>query len=155
MTIRHLMAHTSGIGYGFTNPIVNRLQRGIQKSEWELPLLHDPGDKWTYSASTRVLGLIVEKITGVELEAWYQERIFRPLGMVDTSWAVAADKQSRVPTTHSRASGTLQEQPADADCFHADASVPRRRRPVFDRPATTACSSACCSTEGAWGRRDC
>ena len=111
MTIRHLMAHTSGIGYGFTNPIVNRLQRGVQKSEWELPLLHDPGDRWTYSASTRVLGLIVEKITGVELESWYQERIFRPLGMVDTSWAVAADKQSRVPTTHSRASGTLQEQP--------------------------------------------
>ena len=111
MTIRHLMAHTSGIGYGFTNPIVNRLQRGTQKSEWELPLLSDPGDKWNYSASTRVLGLIVEKITGMPLEPLYQRRIFQPLGMVDTSWAVAADKQSRVATTHSRASGTLEEQP--------------------------------------------
>ena len=111
MTIRHLMSHTSGIGYGFTNPIVNRLQKGTQKSEWELPLLSDPGDKWNYSASTRVLGLIVEKITGMPLEPFYQERIFQPLGMVDTSWAVAAGKQSRVATTHSRASGTLQEQP--------------------------------------------
>jgi methyl acetate hydrolase len=111
MTIRHLLAHTSGIGYAFCNPIVARLQRGTQKSEWELPLLSDPGDKWNYSASTRVLGLIVEKITGTTLEAWYQERIFKPLGMVDTSWAVAADKQSRVATTHSRATGTLQEQP--------------------------------------------
>jgi methyl acetate hydrolase len=111
MTIRHLMAHTSGIGYGFSSPIVNRLQRGVQKSEWELPLLHDPGDKWTYGASTRVLGLILEKITGVALEPWYQEHIFRPLGMVDTSWAVAAGKQSRVPTTHIRADGMLQEQP--------------------------------------------
>jgi CubicO group peptidase (beta-lactamase class C family) len=110
MTIRHLMGHTSGIGYGFTNPIVNRLQRGVQKSEWELPLLQDPGEKWTYSASTRVLGLIAEKITGVDLESWYEQRIFRPLGMVDTSWAVASDKQARVPSVHSRATGTLQEQ---------------------------------------------
>ena len=86
-------------------------RRGNQKSEWELPLLSDPGDKWNYSASTRVLGLIVEKITGATLEAWYQERIFKPLGMVDTSYAVSSDKQSRVASTHSRASGTLQEQP--------------------------------------------
>ena len=64
MTIRHLLAHTSGIGYGFCNPIVARLQRGTQKSEWELPLLSDPGDQWNYSASTRVLGLVVEKIAG-------------------------------------------------------------------------------------------
>jgi methyl acetate hydrolase len=111
MTIRHLLTHTSGIGYGFSNPIVARLQRGTQKSEWDLPLLHDPGEKWTYSASTRVLGLIVEKIAGTQLEPYYQERIFKPLGMVDTSYAVAADKQSRVPTIHSRTNGTLQEQP--------------------------------------------
>ena len=111
MTVRHLLTHTSGIGYAFCNPIVARLLRGTTKSEWELPLLSDPGDRWNYSASTRVLGLIVEQITGTPLEAWYQERIFKPLGMVDTSYAVSSDKQSRVSMTHSRASGTLQEQP--------------------------------------------
>jgi methyl acetate hydrolase len=111
MTVRHLLTHTSGIGYAFCNPIVQRLQQGTQKSEWELPLLSDPGDKWNYSASTRVLGLIVEKITGATLEAWYQERIFKPLGMVDTSYAVSSDKQSRVSMTYSRATGTLKEQP--------------------------------------------
>jgi methyl acetate hydrolase len=111
MTVRHLLTHTSGIGYAFCNPIVARLQRGNQKSEWELPLLSDPGDRWNYSASTRVLGLIVEKITGATLETWYQERIFKPLGMVDTSYAVSADKQARLSMTHSRANGTLQEQP--------------------------------------------
>jgi methyl acetate hydrolase len=111
MTVRHLLTHTSGIGYAFCNPIVQRLQQGTQKSEWELPLLSDPGDKWNYSASTRVLGLIVEKITGATLEAWYQERIFRPLGMVDTSYAVSPDKQSRVSMTYSRTAGTLKEQP--------------------------------------------
>jgi CubicO group peptidase (beta-lactamase class C family) len=111
MTIRHLLTHTSGIGYGFTNPIEYRLTQATKKGEWELPLLSDPGDKWNYGASTRVLGMIVEKITGASLEAYYQQRIFKPLGMVDTSYAVPADKQSRVPTQHSRVNGLLQEQP--------------------------------------------
>lgn len=123
MTVRHLLAHTSGIGYAFCNPIVARLQRGNQKSEWEIPLLSDPGEKWNYSASTRVLGLIVEKITDSPLETWYEERIFKPLGMVDTSWAVAADKQSRVASIHSRATGTLQEQPK--------ATIPSTPTPPF------------------------
>ncbi len=111
MTIRHLLTHTSGIGYAFTSPIEYRLTQATKKSEWELPLLSDPGDKWNYSASTRVLGFIVEKVTGTPLETWYQEHIFKPLGMADTSYAVAADKQSRVPTTHSRFTGTMVEQP--------------------------------------------
>jgi CubicO group peptidase (beta-lactamase class C family) len=58
-----------------------------------------------------VLGMIVEKITGTPLEAWYQEHIFQPLGMVDTSFAVPAAKQSRVPTQYSRIDGALKEQP--------------------------------------------
>ena len=112
MTVRHLMAHTSGIGYAFCNPIVAHLQRGTQKSEWELPLLSDPGDQWNYSASTRVLGLIVEAVTGVSLEAWYQDKIFRPLGMIDTSYAVPESKQARLSAIYSRANGMLQGQPA-------------------------------------------
>lgn len=111
MTIRHLLTHTSGIGYAFTNPIEYRLTQATKKNEWELPLLSDPGDEWHYSASTRVLGMIVEKITGTSLEDYYQQRIFKPLGMVDTSYAVPAAKQSRVPTQHSRIDGHLQEQP--------------------------------------------
>ena len=96
MTIRHLLTHTSGIGYGFSSPIIARLQQGNDKLEWELPLLHEPGEKWTYGASTRVLGLIVEKLSGETLEAFDQEHILRPLGMVDTSFAVPAEKQSRL-----------------------------------------------------------
>ena len=111
MTIRHLLTQTSGIGYGFTNPIEKRLTEATKKGEWELPLLSDPGDKWNYSASTRVLGMIIEKIRGTSLEADYQQHIFKPLGMVDTSYAVPAAKQSRVPTQYSRVNGLLQEQP--------------------------------------------
>jgi len=111
MTIQHLLTHTSGIGYSFTNPIEYRLTAATKKGEWELPLLSDPGDKWNYSASTRVLGMIVEKVTGTPLEAWYQQRIFKPLGMVDTSYAVAPAKQSRLPVQYSRVNGKLQELP--------------------------------------------
>jgi methyl acetate hydrolase len=111
MTIRHLLTHTSGIGYGFSDPIEKRLTEKTKKEEFELPLLSDPGDEWHYSSSTRVLGMIVEKITGDSLEAFDQRRIFRPLGMVDTSYAAPVAKQSRIATQHSRVNGVLREQP--------------------------------------------
>lgn len=114
MTIRHLLTHTSGIGYTFSNSIVAQLEKGTAKREWELPLLHDPGERWTYGASTVVLGMIVEKLTGRSLEEYFQERIFHPLGMADTSFAVVSGKQSRVPTIYERTAGTLQERPRKA-----------------------------------------
>lgn len=112
MTVRHLLSHTSGIGYGFANPTVARLQAGTQLSELELPLLNEPGARWNYSASTRVLGLIVEELSGQSLEDFFQENIFEPLGMQDTSYAVPPEKQARLPALHARAAdGSLQEQP--------------------------------------------
>lgn len=109
MTIRNLLTHTSGIAYAFSNPIEYRLTQATRKNEWELPLVADPGEKWNYSPSTRVLGMIVEKITGESLEAFYQERIFKPLDMVDTSFAVPGEKRSRETTQYRRTSGPLQE----------------------------------------------
>jgi CubicO group peptidase (beta-lactamase class C family) len=111
MTVKQLLSHTSGIGYSFTNPIEFALVAKTKKGEWELPLLDDPGTKWNYSASTRVLGFIVEKVTGSPLEPWYQEHIFKPLGMVDTSYAVAAGKQSRLAPQFTRASGKIEPLP--------------------------------------------
>jgi CubicO group peptidase (beta-lactamase class C family) len=110
MTIRHLLTHTSGIGYAFSNPIEHRLTEKTKKKEWELPLLNDPGDKWNYSASTVVLGMIVEKISGEPLEASFQKHIFEPLGMVDTSYAVPLAKQSRLATRYRRVDGQWKEQ---------------------------------------------
>src|SRR5580704_15530154 len=111
MTIRHLLTHTSGIAYAFSNPIVYRLSEATKKEEWELPLVNDPGDKWNYGPSTLLLGKIVEKITAEPLEEYFQQRIFVPLGMVDTSYAVPPAKQSRVATKHVRVNGLLEEQP--------------------------------------------
>lgn len=111
MTIRHLLTHTSGIGYAFSNPIVARLKKP-EIDEWKLPLLSEPGTKWNYSASTRVLGLIVEKVTGVPLESWYQEHLFKPLGMQDTSFAVPTEKRGRLARVNTRsADGAFQQQP--------------------------------------------
>lgn len=109
MTIRHLLTHTSGIGYGFSNFIVKRLTEATKKDEWELPLLSDPGDQWNYGASTAVLGMVVEKVSGQSLEAYFQEHIFQPLGMLDTSYAVPLSKQSRVAAVHRRTDGHLDE----------------------------------------------
>jgi methyl acetate hydrolase len=58
-----------------------------------------------------VLGLIVEKVSGQPLDLFFQEHILGPLGMNDTSYAVPAEKASRVATNHSRVNGKLVEQP--------------------------------------------
>lgn len=110
ITIRHLMAHTSGIGYAFSNRTVLQLQAATMKSETELPLVADPGDKWVYGASTRVLGDVVEKVSGQSIDVYMQKKIFEPLGMVDTSFIVAPDKHPRLATTHARVNGKLVEQ---------------------------------------------
>ena len=114
MTIRHLLTNTSGLAYAFCNPIEYRLAEKTKKDPWELPLMNDPGDKWNYSPSTAVLGMIIEKISGESLEAYYHQHIFEPLGMMDTSYAVPLAKQSRVPTTYIRTNGKLEEQPRSA-----------------------------------------
>ena len=111
ITVRHLMSHTSGIGYAWSSPVVARLVAGDRDKEPAIPLLHDPGARWTYGASTRVLGQIVEKISGQPLDAFFNARILGPLEMVDTAYAVPAQKLARVATVHSRATGTLVERP--------------------------------------------
>jgi CubicO group peptidase (beta-lactamase class C family) len=111
MTVRHLMTHTSGIDYGFSNPTIARLHHGNNEFDSAPPLVHEPGEKWTYGPSTQVLGLIVEKLTGETLEAFYQRSIFRPLGMVDTSYAVPADKQSRLVHIYAHEDGSFKESP--------------------------------------------
>jgi CubicO group peptidase (beta-lactamase class C family) len=76
-----------------------------------LPLLFDPGTKWQYSPATAVLGDIVEKLSGRSLEAWDQEKVFRPLGMVDTTYSPAPEKAARLATIHQREESGLVESP--------------------------------------------
>jgi CubicO group peptidase (beta-lactamase class C family) len=111
ITIRDLLTHTSGIAYPFLDPTLARLS-AIAKADAELPLLHDPGEKWTYGPSTAILGRVVAHVSGETLDAFCQTRIFDPLGMRDTGYAVPARERDRVTTQHRRdATGEFVEQP--------------------------------------------
>jgi CubicO group peptidase (beta-lactamase class C family) len=112
--IRHLLSHTAGISYTFANAEADSLQKKLNKPSDELPLLYEPGTQWTYSGSTKVLGTIIEKITGAGLDKFFDARIIKPLGLLDTSFAVSASKMDRLPTTHQRSKGRLVESPNPA-----------------------------------------
>ena len=115
ITIRHLLTHTSGIGYGFASPMLTKIMEKTKKSEMDSPLLFDPGESWAYGASTRVLGLVVEAISGQKIDAYLQARILGPLGMNDTSYLVPTTKYSRVVAVNARnASGKFEERPVPA-----------------------------------------
>jgi CubicO group peptidase (beta-lactamase class C family) len=110
VTIRQLLTHTSGLAYSFTNETALALQRkGI--GNLDMPLLFDPGTRWNYSPATATLGAIVEKFGGASLEDFDQTAIFRPLGMVDTSYLLPADKARRLVTVHQREATGRVESP--------------------------------------------
>ena len=81
ITIRQLLTHTSGIGYAFGSPMLTKIMQKTGKGEMDLPLLFDPGESWAYGPSTRVLGYVVEAISGQKIDAYLQSRVLGPLGM--------------------------------------------------------------------------
>ena len=110
ITIRQLLTHTSGIGYSWSDHGLNIAQKKTgATNDSELPLVHEPGEQWTYGASTRVLGELIETMTGEKIDAYLEKHILGPLGMRDTSYTVPAGKYSRVVTTNQRANGTVTE----------------------------------------------
>ncbi|MEL7530901.1 MAG: serine hydrolase domain-containing protein [Bacteroidota bacterium] len=112
ITIRHLMTHTAGIGYPFIQKraamlyypqgILDAFSLDSVKIEETatkiagLPLLHQPGQKYTYGLSIDVLGRIVEIASGQDLASFMEERIFEPLGMEDTGFYLPAEKADRL-----------------------------------------------------------
>jgi CubicO group peptidase (beta-lactamase class C family) len=118
MTIRDLLVHRSGLTYGFLNngPVGNAyrtagvtdgltttdmtLAEGIDKLAGQ-PLMAQPGTAWNYSLSTDVLGRVVEVASGQPFDVFLRERIFKPLGMLDTDFVVPDAKWSRMATVYS------------------------------------------------------
>src|SRR4051812_19323710 len=112
ITIRHLLTHTSGLAYAFSNPRVAAIVQKTGKSDTDLPLQFDPGEGWAYGPSTRVLGDVVEAVSGQKLDAFLTSRILEPLGMRDTSYLVPTSKYARVVAVNSRdANGKFVERP--------------------------------------------
>jgi CubicO group peptidase (beta-lactamase class C family) len=113
VTIRQLLNHTSGIGYAQigskeANAIYAKanITSGVGVLDDDLlsamnrlaklPLMHQPGEKWTYGLNTDLLGCLVEVISGKTLDQFFRERIFEPLGMKDTYFNIPATKANRL-----------------------------------------------------------
>jgi methyl acetate hydrolase len=111
ITIRQLLTHTSGIGYAWSDPGLALIQKKTGTADLDLPLVNEPGAQWTYGASTRVLGEVIEKIAGQRIDAYLEARILGPLGMYDTTYAVPSAKTFRVVTRHQKADGKITEIP--------------------------------------------
>ena len=114
ITIKHLLMHTAGLTYGWGNKPVDALYREAKIREpgstladmvrklGDIPLVHEPDERWTYSVSTDVLGYFVEVVSGMPFEEFLQTRLFEPLGMVDTAFSVPLEKRDRLATLYRR-----------------------------------------------------
>jgi CubicO group peptidase (beta-lactamase class C family) len=121
ITIRHLLTHTSGLGYDFTSPTIAALLKQTGKAEQDLPLLFEPGTQWLYSTSPGVLGDLLKKLSGQSLEQHFKEKVFQPLQMPDTSFYVPSEKIARLVTKHKRGAKGLIEtaNPAKFTAFES------------------------------------
>lgn len=111
VTVRDLLRHTSGFGYGFASSQVLDLTAHTDIPAPMQPLLHDPGARWTYGMGTAHLGWILEEVTGTSLAQFLQARIFGPLGMVDTSYDLTPEKSVRLVAQFRRQGEQLTASP--------------------------------------------
>lgn len=112
--VRDLFTHTSGLTYNFlTDTPVSAMYResglmsdgnsSLERVIGELtrlPLAYQPGSRWHYSMAIDVLAHLIEVISGQSLQSFMQERMFGPLGMVDTGFSVPESKRNRVSTMY-------------------------------------------------------
>ena len=117
VTIRDLLTHTSGVDYaqigsnnmkaiyaknglyaGFVSDKV-KLADAINKLG-TLPLVHQPGERWTYGMSIDVLGYLIEKLSGKSLDQFLRDKILQPLGMNDTYFYLPQSKFNRLATVY-------------------------------------------------------
>lgn len=118
ITIRQLLSHTSGIGYAqIGSPEMNAIyaKAGVvggigvgaitladkMKALGGLPLFHQPGERWTYGLNTDILGYLIEVVSGLSLDRFFQERIFAPLGMNDSYFYLPQAKHARLVKLYS------------------------------------------------------
>ncbi|MEU5539156.1 serine hydrolase domain-containing protein [Streptomyces sp. NPDC020362] len=110
--IRHLLTHTAGLTFGFyyKHPVDALYRaRGLESSVppgadlaetvevyASLPLQFEPGTQWNYSVASNVLGRVIEVVSGQPLDAFFAERIFRPLGMTDAGFHLAPGQMGRL-----------------------------------------------------------
>ena len=118
MTIRELMSHSAGLSYGiFSDSYVDKLYREADvlnyhstlkemvKSLSEIPLLYQPGEAYYYSIAVDVQSYLVEVLSGMSFRDYLKDRIFTPLGMMDTDFWVPKEKHDRFSQVYNRKKG--------------------------------------------------
>ena len=129
MTMRELMTHTAGLGYGLVgaHPVDKLFLKANVLDSSEplatmigkmagLPLLAQPGTRWSYSAAVDVQGYLVEKLSGMSFAQFLETRLFTPLGMKDTAFHVPAAKLPRLARMHREDdAGTLVASDREGD----------------------------------------
>jgi methyl acetate hydrolase len=109
-TIQHLLTHTSGLSYWFSDPDLNRWHEvtgaptplsGVRKC-LDTPFVAEPGERWEYGINTAWLGQVVEAVSGEPLEAFLAEHVFTPLGMIDTTFTPSDAQRERLMEVHDR-----------------------------------------------------
>jgi CubicO group peptidase (beta-lactamase class C family) len=111
-TMRQLMSHSAGFGYGLgaEHPVdkmyrdkgvlaANGLADMIARTA-QIPLMYQPGTRWYYSSAVDIQGYLVEKLSGQKFGDFLQERLFKPLGMTDTAFYVPRDKANRLAAVY-------------------------------------------------------
>jgi methyl acetate hydrolase len=114
IALKHLLTHTSGFAYTMWNAMLVRYNESVGPVPpgAVAPLLFEPGTRWHYGTSVDWAGKLVEKISGLTLEQYFQRNILQPLGMKETSFLVAPEKFDRLSSTYRRHSDArLQEDP--------------------------------------------
>lgn len=118
--MRQVLSHSAGLSYGFIEPTsvidqayekagVNGVTTAGMNLERlcdelaELPLAYEPGTSWRYSFATDVCARVVEVLSGQAFDTFLKERIFEPLGMVDTDFWVPAERVERLTTIYAAA----------------------------------------------------
>ena len=112
MTMHHLLTHTAGLSYGFTDDhpvdIAYREADLWQSTDLDelaerlgkLPLIFEPGQRWHYGVAVDVTGMVVERLSGLSFDEFLRTRIFEPLDMPDTFFSVPEEKRDRFLPNH-------------------------------------------------------
>ncbi|KAB2579326.1 Acyltransferase LovD [Lasiodiplodia theobromae] len=121
ITLRHLLTHSSGIGYDEMHPILMAWRKAsgtkpggkTVEERFTYPLLFEPGTSWMYGASTDWAGKLIERATGTRLEAYMQQHLWAPLGITDMTFHL----RSR-PDLEARMTDLSGRPQPDAKCVH-------------------------------------
>jgi CubicO group peptidase (beta-lactamase class C family) len=116
ITLRHLLTHTSGYGYGMWNAPLARYMElmslpgtaSCENAALRLPLLFDPGERWNYGINIEWVGKVIEGVSGKTLGEYLKDNLFVPLGMDSTGFRITPSMRKRMSRVHERdAQGVL------------------------------------------------